>query len=57
MLDNQIIISVEGKTIFYPGHIYRFYLDSLTLADNMLRIWDDEICNPINVSNDLVKKV
>ena len=57
MLDQKIIENVEGKTLFNLNDLYRFYFDSETIADNMLRKWKTEPGDPLAVSVALVEKV
>jgi hypothetical protein len=39
MLDLKIIESVDNKTQFSLTEIYRFYFDSMDVADNLVRTW------------------
>jgi len=47
---------LEGKTDFSLNDLYRFYFDSETIADNMLRTWQDEPGEALSVSIQLVEK-
>ena len=57
MLDKKIIENVDGQNLFNLNDLYRFYFDSETIADNMLRKWKTEPGDPFDVSVALVEKV
>jgi hypothetical protein len=42
MLDLKIIESVNHKHMFALTEIYRFYFDSFSLAENLVRPWKQE---------------
>lgn len=55
MLDKNIIESVNGNRTFGLKEIYRFYFDSDTVAENMLRTcWKSDAGEPMAVSIALV---
>lgn len=58
MLDKKIIESANGNRNFEQKDIYRFYFDSDTVAENMLRTcWKTDAGEPLAVSIALVQKI
>ncbi len=43
MLELKIIENVDSKTQFSLTDIYRFYFNSPSVADNMIRTWKSEV--------------
>jgi hypothetical protein len=58
MLDKNIIESVNKNRTFEQKEIYRFYFDSDTVAENMLRTcWKTDAGEPLATSIALVQKI
>ena len=56
LVEQSIIISLEGKTFFGQNDLYRFHFDKDHIADNMMRNWRQEPGDAYEVSIQLVKR-
>lgn len=54
MLDLKIIESVDNKTQFSLTDIYRFYFDSMDVADNLVRTWKQDVREAGEVATQLL---
>ena len=57
MLEQEIIQSVENRSMFSKGELYRIYMDREDIADNLIRRWKDDVTNALEVSTNLVSKI
>ena len=57
MIENEVIQNVEQKQLFNLKEIYRLYMDREDIADNLVRRWNYEVHDPLEVSSNLVQKI
>ena len=56
LVEQNIIINIQGKTFFVQSDHYKFYFDKDEIADNMVRNWRQEPGDAYEVSIILTKK-
>ena len=57
MIENEVIQNVDQKQLFNIKDIYRLYMDREDIADNLVRRWNYEVRDPLEVSSNLVQKI
>jgi hypothetical protein len=54
MLDRKIIENVDGKQTFNLNDLYRFYINSRDVADNLVRSWKQDVHEATDVAIQLL---